>query len=231
MYLYTRRNQQPACAGRLTRRTHYHSSIWGTFVPSDQWLSIPRNGQRPDISHESLTESGSDLLARCSVSLSLCEFTDISAAMRPKLRVPRRVITTVAHCTGRNGGRANPLTSGSRCRNSRATWDLGAVAFGSRGHYAWRGFYAPSDKLIHWTVSFCVTHAIHLTNCTVNSLKLRLDCYSMLIDLFLMDGNKLILLFKYNNSNNNNYYYSRVEAVAVCLNVWLDGLRHTTAHQ
>lgn len=36
---------------RLTRWTHYHSSIWGTFSRSDQWLSIPCNGIRSDIRH------------------------------------------------------------------------------------------------------------------------------------------------------------------------------------
>ena len=36
---------------RLTRWTHYHSSIWGTFGRSDQWLSIPCNGVRSDIRH------------------------------------------------------------------------------------------------------------------------------------------------------------------------------------
>jgi len=36
---------------RLTRWTHYHSSIWGTFGQSDQWLSIPCNGVRSDIRH------------------------------------------------------------------------------------------------------------------------------------------------------------------------------------
>lgn len=39
----------------LTRRTHYHSSIWPTFRRSDQWLSIPCNGPSSDIRHRATT--------------------------------------------------------------------------------------------------------------------------------------------------------------------------------
>lgn len=43
---------------RLTRWTHYHSSIWGTFGRSDQWLSIPCNGVRSDIRHRGTLYQG-----------------------------------------------------------------------------------------------------------------------------------------------------------------------------
>lgn len=100
---------------RLTRWTHYHSSIWGTFSRSDQWLSISCNGIRSDIRHRGTRARAvitGTLPSLLPLALALCTATPATflerhreACLLEEDRIQRRGRTALLSARGSEGER------------------------------------------------------------------------------------------------------------------------------